>query len=410
MSKYLDATGLARVWGKVKGLVGTLIPLSQKGAAGGVATLGSDGRLPSAQLPSLKSVNGISLVGSGNIGIDVSLFKIVDSLPVSSPNSGIDATKIYLVEDGTSAESNIYTEYIYEDGEWKTVGVYKSDIDLTRYLKKESAGIMATQGEDAGGGMTLQITDNGVGIGTNVSLPCAKPGEKIDGGADGLMSGEDKLKLDSLNYLVSLGITDHTEESIDIIGIDNDGSEGGPSIPSATTTLAGLMSAKHAKLMEGIFGLRKIFTGLGSVAPTDDTVECEIRGLTPADEWYWEEESLDTLVIPAATPDTAGVMSAADKEKLDNGVLSWDNTSFDDSVYEDYYQIILKDTSVNGEISHNIPAAKQDSAGVMSAADKKKLDGVPFQAMVSLSETDYEGLVAAGTIDANTLYLVTEEE
>lgn len=47
------------------------IPLSQKGVASGVATLGTDGKLTAGQLPAMKTVNGVSVVGSGNISIDL---------------------------------------------------------------------------------------------------------------------------------------------------------------------------------------------------------------------------------------------------------------------------------------------------------------------------------------------------
>ena len=57
------------------------IPATEKGAANGVATLGSDSKLTASQLPALKTINGSSIVGSGNITIDLSLYKLVDALP-----------------------------------------------------------------------------------------------------------------------------------------------------------------------------------------------------------------------------------------------------------------------------------------------------------------------------------------
>ena len=129
------------------------IPMSQKGAASGVATLGSDGKLTSSQLPALKTINGSSIVGSGNITIDLSLYKLVDELP----STGIDNNKIYLVKSSGSGAENVYTEYIHvtpssSDGEaaWEKLGEYKSDVDLTPYVKftdiatTSKAGAMST--------------------------------------------------------------------------------------------------------------------------------------------------------------------------------------------------------------------------------------------------------------------------
>lgn len=105
---------------------------SEMGAASGVATLDANKKLTAAQLPALKTVNGTSIVGSGNISIDLTLFKVVASLP----SSGIDATKIYLVKSGSSGTQNIYTEYMYVNSAWEKLGEYQSTVDLTPYAKK----------------------------------------------------------------------------------------------------------------------------------------------------------------------------------------------------------------------------------------------------------------------------------
>ena len=85
------------------------IPLSQKGATNGVATLGADGKLTSTQIPTTKTINGQSIFGSGNITVSTSLYEIVDALPTKN----IDISKIYLVPATTTADKNNKTEYIY---------------------------------------------------------------------------------------------------------------------------------------------------------------------------------------------------------------------------------------------------------------------------------------------------------
>lgn len=107
----------------------TQVKRSEMGVANGVATLGSDGKVPSSQL-ALKTVNGQSIYGSGNVTIDLSLYKIVSELPTQD----IDATKIYLVL-GTAGSQNTYIEYIYTGTAWEKLGEYKADIDLTPYVK-----------------------------------------------------------------------------------------------------------------------------------------------------------------------------------------------------------------------------------------------------------------------------------
>lgn len=84
------------------------------------------------------------------------LYSIVASLPTSN----IDKNKIYIVASEEGVENNIYTEYIYtENNTWEKLGEFKADIDLTPYVKK------------------TQIADDT---------------------RNGLMSAEDKIKLDSI--------------------------------------------------------------------------------------------------------------------------------------------------------------------------------------------------------------------
>ena len=85
------------------------IPLSQRGAVNGVATLDAGGKLTSTQIPTTKTINGQSIFGSGNITVSTSLYKIVDALPTKD----IDISKIYLVPATTTADKNNKTEYIY---------------------------------------------------------------------------------------------------------------------------------------------------------------------------------------------------------------------------------------------------------------------------------------------------------
>lgn len=118
------------------------IPLSQKGVASGVATLSTDGKLTAGQLPAMKTVNGVSVVGSGNISIDLSLYKVVDTLPTT----GIDATKIYIVPAQTTGDKNIKVEYVYtgdptsayDASKWEKLGEAQTNIVVDNELSPTS--------------------------------------------------------------------------------------------------------------------------------------------------------------------------------------------------------------------------------------------------------------------------------
>lgn len=80
----------------------------------------------------LKTINGTSVAGTGDITIDLSLYKIVTSLPTS----GIDVNKIYLVASASGLEGDNYKEYIYANSKWELIGEYKAEVALVNYYTK----------------------------------------------------------------------------------------------------------------------------------------------------------------------------------------------------------------------------------------------------------------------------------
>ena len=144
MAKYVSNDNLARYTVKMKKNIADRVKevTDKEGAANGVATLGADGKLTAAQLPALKSVNGVSVVGSGDISIDLSLYKVVDSLPTT----GIDATKIYIVPAQTTGDKNIKVEYVYtgdptsayDASKWEKLGEAQTNIVVDAYLSDTS--------------------------------------------------------------------------------------------------------------------------------------------------------------------------------------------------------------------------------------------------------------------------------
>ena len=81
---------------------------------------------------SLGTINGKSIENGNNITIDLTLFKVVDSLPVSD----IDVNKIYLLPNPAGADNNTYIEYMYINGRWEVVGEYKAEMSLDNYYTK----------------------------------------------------------------------------------------------------------------------------------------------------------------------------------------------------------------------------------------------------------------------------------
>lgn len=264
MAKFLDLNGLQTLWAKVKELVGNAIKtnVSDKlGKASGIATLGADGRLADGQLPVLKTVNGQSVVGSGNIEIDLSVFKVVESLPEQG-----DERKVYLVKapEKARANKNIYVEYAWVNGEWEQIGEYKAGINLELYVTHS------------------YLREN------YLKIP-----------ASGLRYDGDR---------VWLGEHSNPEDPLEIIEVD---------ISSATTERAGLMSAGDKELLETLAD--NCFIGISNFEfdVNGDTVKLKLP--------YSERISGDdydmtsSANIPTASGTAAGVMTAAMFSKL-NGV------------------------------------------------------------------------------------------
>ena len=138
MGKYLDSAGVSILWNKIKNLIKSKVDeglVDKLGKPEGIATLNSDGKIYGSQLPSIKTVNGSSLFGEGDIAIDLTLYKVVDSLPTED----IDPNKIYLVTDANNVEGNLYDEFVYTDNKWEKLGSYRASVELADYVKDTDA-------------------------------------------------------------------------------------------------------------------------------------------------------------------------------------------------------------------------------------------------------------------------------
>lgn len=95
----------------------------------GVITEGRVSELAQAKVDALKlkTINGQAIKGDGDITIDLSLYKVVTTLPTAD----IDENKIYLVADASGKDKNVYEEYIYVAGKWELLGKYKAEVDLS---------------------------------------------------------------------------------------------------------------------------------------------------------------------------------------------------------------------------------------------------------------------------------------
>lgn len=166
MLKSYDNRKSASGWVKVEDIHGnTIIPLSGEtvasiiqshstkisnvenklgsGAnkANGPIVLDTNGHIPSSASTAFKTVNGQSILktngDASDIAIDLSLYIIPANNTL--PTAGIDTKKIYLIRNTMPNGTNKYTEYMYVNGAWETLGEYRAEIPISDYLKKTDA-------------------------------------------------------------------------------------------------------------------------------------------------------------------------------------------------------------------------------------------------------------------------------
>ena len=182
--EFLNKEGVQTLWSKVKDKVQSInkefvglnnvtndaqVKRSEMGAANGVPTLDSNGKIPVDQL--------------GNLDTVVAM--VVTQLPTTD----IKTNKIYLVKDNTT-EGDLYQEYLYIDGKWEKVGTHKYEVDLTDYAKKSEA-LKSVESTLNGDLVQLHMTTVG-GMQSNVNIT------KATRQLAGVMSAVDKNKLDGI--------------------------------------------------------------------------------------------------------------------------------------------------------------------------------------------------------------------
>lgn len=225
MANYLDKSGLLRVLRGVKNQIERKVGELEttKGRPNGIASLDGKGFVPLAQL--------------GNL--DMTFFEPVQELPTT------DIKKhIYLIKNTKEGEQDTYDEYLYTgdiDGEydstkWEKLGDFVPTFDLKEYAKKKDAVNSISirdigNSSDAPDNFELGLYYiNGDGEEKCVTIPTVTVGGvsthpsgalRPYTGHNGLMTSEDKAKLDQIDTTaLSQSITaantaaDNTNEAI----------------------------------------------------------------------------------------------------------------------------------------------------------------------------------------------------
>ena len=217
--------------------------------------------------------------------------------------------------------------------------------------------------------------------GHGVNLPLAS-----DMGTDGLMSALDKIRIDSLPDTIVTGESatsdsDKVTVTLDRVTLDSEEPRSYKEddttfdLPVASGTQAGTMSAKDKTELDRI-----VDTNFDFEETSYNGTQVTINGTSLEVETGEELPKMTT--IKSATDTEAGVMSAADKKLFDTlpdiVVRDFGFSATDSAVFQNVNREIISEEDkvyVFDDVQHKqLPTASNVQAGVMTAADKVKLD------------------------------------
>ena len=223
------------------------------------------------------------------------------------------------------------------------------------------------------------VTD-GTTAANNITLPAATQS------AAGVLSAADKTKVDRItgtNHVISQPTTTATSRVITITGInptDNKAVSSSITLPEVSETQAGLASASDKKTLNAIKTLRNsshlnddnCWTRTASNVAINFTCTNVSGNSTDTDA-----KSEHSVNIGAASSTLAGVMTSTDKTELDRITTANFALGAVTPAASSVAIAATKTTISTGASAANnitLPAATSSVAGVMTAADKVKLD------------------------------------
>ena len=324
----------------------------------------------------LTAGNGISITDNViSLDYEYDLFEVVQSLPTEN----ISDNKVYLLLDSNGSEGNTYVEYLYVNGQWEELGKFKVNIDLSGYATEEwvnSQGFLkehqdisnlATKAElnakqdvisdldsirsgAAKGATALQTVPSGYATEQWVNEQgFLKEHQDISNLAtkEELNTKQDVISdLDTIRSGAALGAT-ALQEVPDTYALKSE-------IPDISTKQDKLVSGENIKTVNGTSLLGSGNIVIEASAANVPTLQTTKQGTT------------SNYIYSSGKNDYYGVIS-----NISNGI-----TYSTDKASIETYKYYWGSTSTNVYSYCTLNAATTSQAGLMSASDKTKLDGI----------------------------------
>lgn len=327
---YISAPQFKKTNGKSTQVLIADGSIKEIGAANGVAGLDANGYVPLSQL--------------GNL--DTTVAEVVTALPTTNIKK-----HIYLIRDTDGVTQNQYEEYIYtgdtsatyDASKWEKLGDFRATVDLAEYAKKsDTVKSIAFSSYGSTPVKILKVT-KADGTEETISIPKASSRD------DGFMGSDDKRKLD---------------------GIENNANN--YSLPTASSTTKGGITLGYSQ------------NDKNYPVALDDSGKAYVN--VP-----WTDTN---TTYGLATPTNDGLMSKADKVKIDGIDTTYaKKTETISSVAveqrgSDLFLAIKGADKVS--TSEYVPPVSTSSNGLMSNTDKIKLDGIASGATADSAITTAE--------------------
>lgn len=216
----------------------------------------------------------------------------------------------------------------------------------------------------------------------------------------GVMSAADKVKLDGLdpNSLTDISAaSDANKVTVTVTkdnGLNADTTETFD-LPQVSATKAGTMTAKDKVELDRISTAN---FALGAVTPNETTV-----GIAATKTKIDDNTTIQNpITLPASTAKKAGVQTAADKKLFDSipaDLITWIDesaTAKKVTIIGQVHSIVDGEYTMVNSVEKDIAAASQTVAGVMTAADKVKLDVTLPNAIAKETQDRIDAIEALG--------------